>query len=200
MTDYLRPELDELVSKRRQRPMAYPLRQRQPTEEIAEIVCQREKMEPYLIVHEVVTGQPRSVQGVFAFFDPLFSRSPTVVELDDVGWRPREVGHDETETREQFAGLPFDLGNDPSRLLLALSLIGDAGVLAERLRHRTRRRRKRQVLDLSAKHLISGKPDRILVGIFFKELVDPPLGKGSIASEERSDCLVSIASHHRLQD
>ena len=89
MTDYLRPELDELVSKRRQRPMAYPLRQRQPTEEIAEIVCQREKMEPYLIVHEVVTGEPRPVQGVFAFFDPLFRRSPTGVELDDVGWRPR---------------------------------------------------------------------------------------------------------------
>ena len=85
VTDYLRPELDELVSKRRQRPMAYPLRQRQPTEEIAEIVGQREKMEPYLIVHEVVTGEPRSVQGVFAFFDPLFRGSPTVVELDDLG-------------------------------------------------------------------------------------------------------------------
>ena len=64
VTDYLRPDLDQLVSERRQRPMAYPLRQRQPTEEIAEIVRQGEQLQAYLIVHEVMTGEPRPVQGV----------------------------------------------------------------------------------------------------------------------------------------
>ena len=62
VTDYLRTDLDQLVSKRRQRPMAYLLRQRQPTEEIAEVIRQGEQLEPHLIVHEVVARESCPIQ------------------------------------------------------------------------------------------------------------------------------------------
>ena len=68
--------------------MAYPLRQRQPTQEIAEIVRQGEQLQAHLIVHEVVTGEPRPLQGVFAFFvqrrcdkeaNPILRNTPPVI-------------------------------------------------------------------------------------------------------------------------
>jgi len=54
--------------------------QRQPTEEVAQIVGQTEQLQPNLIVNKVMTGQPRPAQGVFAFLDPLFSSAPLIVK------------------------------------------------------------------------------------------------------------------------
>ena len=81
MANHLRANLDPLVAERRQRPVADALGQRQPAKEVPQVVGQGEQLQPRLIIHEVVAGQPRPVQRVLAFFDPLLGCSATVVEV-----------------------------------------------------------------------------------------------------------------------
>ena len=59
MADHLGSYFDELLPQRRQRPMLHRPRKGQPTQEVAQVVCQGEQLQPNLVVHEVVTGQFR---------------------------------------------------------------------------------------------------------------------------------------------
>ena len=54
MADHLRTDLDQLLPKRRQRPVFDLLRQRQGAQEVAEIIGQRMELEPDLVVAETV--------------------------------------------------------------------------------------------------------------------------------------------------
>ena len=51
----------------------------------------------------------RPADRVLAFFDPLFGGSSLVVELDDLLGKPLQVGHNETDPRKEFSGMPFHL-------------------------------------------------------------------------------------------
>ncbi len=55
--DDLRSNLDEILPQRRQRPVLHGARQRQPTQEVAQVVRQGEQLEADLVVHEVMAGQ-----------------------------------------------------------------------------------------------------------------------------------------------
>jgi hypothetical protein len=71
----------------------------------------------------------------------LLRRTALVVEGDDaLGW-PHQIGHDESDTRVKLAGMPLDLGHDPTRLLPALRLIAEAGVVMSHLVRRSPDRR-----------------------------------------------------------
>ncbi len=70
---YLGSDLDQLLSQCGQRPVLYRPRQRQPTQEVSEGVRQGEELKPCLVVPEVPARQPRPLDRVLAFLDPLAS-------------------------------------------------------------------------------------------------------------------------------
>ena len=55
MADNFRTDLDQLLPQRRQRPLLHGIGQRQGTHEVAQIICQRMKLEPNGIVAELAT-------------------------------------------------------------------------------------------------------------------------------------------------
>ena len=69
----LGPDLDQLLAQRRQGSVPYRIRQRQPTQEVAQVVGQYEQLQPHLVVIELVARQTRPVQRVLALLDPLLS-------------------------------------------------------------------------------------------------------------------------------
>ncbi len=82
MAHDLGTDLDELLPKRRQRPVLDLLRQRQGAQEVAEIVCQRMELQANRIVAEAVAGKPCPVDRVLAFLDPLLGCAPSIVKFD----------------------------------------------------------------------------------------------------------------------
>ena len=87
------------------------LRQSQGAHEVGEIVSQGVKLEPHLVVAELAAGQPRPLDGVFAFLNPLFRRGPVIVEGDDPFGRTAQVSDDEADCRVKLVWMPFDLGD-----------------------------------------------------------------------------------------
>ena len=79
------------------------------------------ELETHGVGGEGTAGQPRPFDRVLALFDPLLCRAALVVEGDDaLGW-PRQVGHNEADTRVKLGRMPFDLGHDAARLAPALA-------------------------------------------------------------------------------
>ena len=76
--------------------------------------------------------QVSAVQSVLAFLDPLFRSAPVIVKGDNPFGGPRQVGDDEADAGNQFAGVPFDLGNDTAFLVPRSGLIAEAGVIGVR--------------------------------------------------------------------
>ena len=66
-------DLDQLVPQGRQRPVFHTRRQRQPPQEVAQVVRQGKQLQPRLVVHEVMATQPRPVQSQLALLDALLS-------------------------------------------------------------------------------------------------------------------------------
>ena len=62
VADHRRADLDELVPQRGQAPVTDPSRKHQPPQEIAQVVGEREQLEPNGVVEEGVTGEPRPVE------------------------------------------------------------------------------------------------------------------------------------------
>ena len=62
----------------------------QTPQKIAQVVGQNKQSQPHLIRDKALAGQPRPVQGILAFLDPLLGRAATVVKVN-LRW-PRLVG------------------------------------------------------------------------------------------------------------
>ena len=95
------------------------------------------KLEPNLVVAELPARQPRPFDRVLAFLDKLFRFASLIVEGDDPLCRVAQVGDDEADTRNQFAGMPFDLGDDAAFLSPLSGLIAEAGARAPHMARRT---------------------------------------------------------------
>ncbi len=124
-----RSGLDQLLPKRRQRPVFDVAGEDKSTQEAGEIVGQREELKPHRIVEEAVAGEPRPFERVLALLDPLFGGSATVVEPNDIRCVSCEIGHDKTHSREQRTGVPLHLCHDPPRTIPTLGLILKARVV-----------------------------------------------------------------------
>ncbi len=109
--------LHQLLPQRGQRPVFDRLRQRQGAHEGGEIIGQRVKLKSNLVVAEPHARQPGPHNRVLAFLDVLLGRAALIVEGDDTIGRPGQIGDDETDTRIEFAWMPFDLGDDPALLV-----------------------------------------------------------------------------------
>ena len=68
-----------------------------------------------LLLQAAAAGELCPFDGVLALLDPLLGSTATDAKLDQVLRPLAEVGHDETDPREQLALVPLDLGPHPTR-------------------------------------------------------------------------------------
>jgi len=81
------------------------------------------KLEANLVVAELAARQPRPFDSVLAFLDVLLRFASLIVEGHHPLGGARQVGDDEADTGDQFAGMPFDLGHHAPLPVPASSLI-----------------------------------------------------------------------------
>ena len=63
-------------------------------------------MEPHLVGHEPMAGQPGLVQGILAPLDPLLRSTSAIVEMHYPLGASRHIGDDEAHSREQLTLVP----------------------------------------------------------------------------------------------
>src|SRR3954468_22779930 len=95
--------------------------------------------------------------------------------------------------------MPLDLGHHVARLVPALRLIAEAGVIAPYLVRRSSDRSLQQMSDLILQDLVGRKPDRVACTLGFKKLVDLRIGKGCVTPEIQMLYDAPVTSDHRLQ-
>ena len=81
------------------------------------------KLQPRLVVTELLARQPRPAEGILALFNVLLGRASSVLAAGDLIGLHWQVGDDEVHAGKQFARMLFDLGDDKARLIPALRLI-----------------------------------------------------------------------------
>jgi hypothetical protein len=123
--------------RRNQRPVLHRPRQRQPTQEVAQVARQGEQVQTELAVHEVAATQPRPLDGILAFASLPLRRTAIVVERDHPPGRTAEVRHDEADAREQIALVVLDLRHHPTKLVPRARLVEDFVMPDDRLVGRT---------------------------------------------------------------
>ena len=79
MAHHFGTDLDQLLLEGGQRPILDRLRRRQRAQEIAEVVGERMKLEPYRVGGERSARQSRPLDRAFALLDPLLARPALVV-------------------------------------------------------------------------------------------------------------------------
>ena len=99
----------------------------QTPQKIAQVIGQDKQTQPHLIRDKMLAGQSRPVQGIFAFLDPLLGGAATVVKVNHPLGLCAHIGHDETDSRKEFAAMPLDLGNHPARPVPTGGLIVEIG-------------------------------------------------------------------------
>src|SRR4029079_6907198 len=100
------------------------------------------------------------------------ARPAPVVEGDDALRGPRQVSDKKPDARVQLARMPFDLGHNMARLIPALRLIAEAGVIAPYLVRRSPDRALQQMSDLVLQDLVGRQPDCVACTLGFEELVN----------------------------
>src|SRR3954467_12479144 len=141
------------------------------------------ELETHGIGGEGAALQPSPLNCILALFDILLARAAPVIEGDDALSGPRQVGDNESNTRIQLARIPFDLGHDMARLVPALRLIAEAGVITPYLVRWSPDRALQQMSDLVLQDLVGREPDRVACILGFKKLVDLRIGKSCITPE-----------------
>src|SRR3954463_5337598 len=94
--------------------------------------------------------------------------------------------------------MPLDLGHDVARLVPALRLIAEAGVIAPYLVGWSPDRSLQQISDLILQDLVGRKPDRVACTLGFKKLVDFGIGESGIASKIQMLHDAPVTRDHRL--
>src|SRR3954453_17642411 len=95
--------------------------------------------------------------------------------------------------------MPLDLGYDMARLVPALRLIAEAGVIAPYLVGWSPDRSLQQISDLILQDLVGRKPDRVACTLGFKKLVDLGIGESGVASKIQMLHNAPVTRNHRLQ-
>ena len=95
--------------------------------------------------------------------------------------------------------MPLDLGDDAARLLPALRLIDEAGIVVPHLVRRSPDRAFKQVFDLVLQDPVGRQQDCVASAFGFKEFIYLGIGKGYIAPEVEALHDIPVARDHRLQ-
>ena len=102
--------LHQSVLQARQRPALDPVRQSEPSPQVAQVVGQHAQLQSHFVGPKTMARKPRPVCGLLAFFNPLLGRAALVVEAHHRPTRQRHVRHDKTDAREQLTEMMLDLG------------------------------------------------------------------------------------------
>src|SRR4051794_15707176 len=95
--------------------------------------------------------------------------------------------------------MPLDLGHDVARLVPALRLIAEAGVIAPYLVGWSPDRALQQMSDLILQDLVGRQPDRVACTLGFKKLVDLGIGESGVASKIQMLHNAPVTRNHWLQ-
>src|SRR4051794_12809739 len=94
--------------------------------------------------------------------------------------------------------MPLDLGHDVARLVPALRLIAEAGVIAPYLVRWSPDRSLQQISDLILQDRVGWQADRVAGTLGFKKLVDLGI-EGCVASKIQMPHDAPVTRDHRLQ-
>src|SRR3954470_4874655 len=95
--------------------------------------------------------------------------------------------------------MPLDLGHDVARLVPALRLIAEAGVIAPYLVRWSPDRSLQQISDLILQDRVGWQADRVAGTLGFKKLVDLGIGESGVASKIQMLHNAPVTRNHRLQ-
>jgi hypothetical protein len=83
--------------------------------EVAQVVGDHAQPKSYLVRPRAVAAQPRHPHRLLALFDPLLRRAALVVETHHALAARLQVGHDESDSGEQFPEVEISLRHYPPR-------------------------------------------------------------------------------------
>ena len=112
------------------------------------------KLQPNGIVAELAARQSGPFDRVLAFLDVLLRFAPLIVEPCHPLGGTGQVGDDETDTGNQFTGMPFHLGHHAPLLVPASSPVAKAGIEAQNLVGRAADGSRQQMSDAFLKNLV----------------------------------------------
>src|SRR3954447_4081549 len=95
--------------------------------------------------------------------------------------------------------MPLDFGHDVARLVPALRLIAEAGVVTSYLMRWSPDRAFEQMPDLVLQDLVGRQADRVAGTLGFEELIYLGIGEACVASEIQMLHDAPVTSNHRLQ-
>src|ERR1035437_9819432 len=103
----------------RQQPGLDSLRQHQPAPQVPQVVGVPAQPQPHFVAPEAMATEGQ-LDRLLAFLDPLFRRSPLVVEPYDRPAVGLQIGDDESHAREQLSEMKLHLGYHAPRCIYAL--------------------------------------------------------------------------------
>src|SRR5215203_7346334 len=95
--------------------------------------------------------------------------------------------------------MPFDLGHNMARLVPALRLIAEAGVVTSYFVRWSPDRALQKMSDLVLQDLVGRQADRVACTLVFEELVDLGIGEGCVTPEIQMLHDAPVTRDHRLQ-
>src|ERR1035437_9607913 len=168
----------------RQRPVLDSLGQRQPPPQIPQVVGQQAQRQPHLVRAETMAREASHLYGLLALLDPLLCRTPLVVKPHYRPARGFQVGHDESDSREQLPGMKLHFRHHTPRRLPTGRLIEKALVPDHRLVTRSSHWPRQQLRDVALQAIVGGYANGILHASFLQRLVNLRLGKGRVGTKD----------------
>ena len=129
MADHPRADLDQLLAERGQRPVHHRSWQRHRAHEVGEIVGERVKLKPNLVVVQLQAGEVCLIKGVLAFFNTLLYFIVQIIEGHQPIGGVGQVGDEEADGGDRVAWMPFNLGDHAARAVPTLGRIVEAEVI-----------------------------------------------------------------------
>ena len=111
----------------------------------------------------------------------------------------RHVGGDEADAWIEFTWMPFYLGDHPTRLRPASSLIGEVGMGAPHFVRRPSDRTRQQMADPLLQDAVRWQADRVFDPLGFEELVYFRIGETRVGPEINARNLPFVSFDNRLQ-
>ena len=157
MLDQPTAGLHQPVLQARQRPTLDPVRQSEPSPQVAQVVGQHAELQSHFVGPKAMARKPRPVCGLLAFFNPLLGRAALVLEAHHRPTRQRHVRRDKADAREQLTEMMLDLGHDASRLgptlrLIRLPITARASVSEGRCEPRSSEKKSSRARFLVSRH------------------------------------------------
>ena len=156
------------------------------TDHVEQVIGETSDKEPCLIRCKAMAARFVPSEGVFPLLYPVFDLSPPIVDRDYSFCFKVRVGHNESDTREEFTHMPFYLADNPSGFIPFLRLVMKLDHLhlyAALWRTTDGALQVRQDVPLQA--VVAGKPDEVSDPLLFAEFVQVWTGKGRIPSEPK---------------